>query len=167
VAADEKSTGRVLLAIDGEAHTNAAIERALAIADERGLEITAVHVKDPYLKQFSTEIYAQGREEYLDHVERCLAARAADAVEHFATAARSSGAVFEVKVLEGDPISELVDESKRRRYAMLLVGSRNRTGFSAWRSRDLPRKVASRLDNLPVVVVSHIMLRTHNSDYNY
>ena len=36
------------------------------------MELDLVHIRDPYLKQFSTEIYAQGREEYLEHVQQCL-----------------------------------------------------------------------------------------------
>jgi len=74
-------TGRILVAIDGEPHTDAAVKWALDLARDRDLEAVAIHVKDPFLKQFSNEIYAQGREEYLDHVEVCLDAKAKEAID--------------------------------------------------------------------------------------
>jgi nucleotide-binding universal stress UspA family protein len=135
------ATGPILLAIDGEPHTEAAVCRALDLAAETGSRVVAVHVKDTYLKQFASEIYAQGREEYLEHIDACLEAVARDAVGRFATAARERDVGFEVKVLEGDPFEELRGEIERRRYGAVVLGGEPRQGIAAWRSRDLPGKL--------------------------
>ena len=62
----------ILIAVDGESHTNSAIAEAARLARALDRPVAILHVEDPYLKQFSNEIYAQGREEYLEHVDRCL-----------------------------------------------------------------------------------------------
>ena len=66
----------IVLAVDGEPHTLEAVCWAVDLALGLGAALNPVHIRDPYLKQFSNEIYAQGREEYLEHVQRCLEEKA-------------------------------------------------------------------------------------------
>ena len=63
---------KVLVCIDGEPHTTRAIEHAISLGLSRPAEVTALHVVDPWLKQFYNEIYAQGRKQYLEYVDACL-----------------------------------------------------------------------------------------------
>ena len=79
----QSPTGPILVAIDGEPHTDRAVEHALTLAAESGARVVALHVKDPYLKQFASEIYAQGREEYFALVDECLDIQANDSVRRF------------------------------------------------------------------------------------
>jgi len=137
--------GPILVAIDGEPHTERAVERALSLAAENGVSVVAVHVKDPYLKQFASEIYAQGREEYLSHVEACLEAQASDTVSVFAARARERGVEFEVKVIEGDTAERLREEIDKTRYGAVVLGGEQRRWLGAWRSKSWRTRLERRL----------------------
>ena len=82
----DRRRGHILLGADGEPHTDEAVRWSLDLAIGLGLKLNAIHVRDPYLKQFYNEIYAQGREEYLDHVQDCLEEKARRASAAFEAA---------------------------------------------------------------------------------
>ena len=146
-------SGRVLLAIDGEPHTGNAIRWVLHMAEPMAFQVVAVHVVDPYLKQFVNEIYAQGRQEYLDHVDACLAEKAEQALADFESAARERGVSAAVETRRGDPLEELVAEAKQGRYDLLVLGRKNTSGLARWRSGYLPAKIADHLPELPLLIV--------------
>lgn len=152
-APDHRSSGAILLAIDGEPHTEAAVHWALTLAEQQDRELVAVHVRDPYLKQFHNEIYAQGRLEYLAHVEECLTTLAAQANEAFCVLARGTDVRWRIKTLDGDPIEQLAQEAATGAYGLLVVGRRPRKGFAAWRSRDLPGKILAAVPTPPILFV--------------
>lgn len=133
----------LLLAIDGEPHTDAAVARALDLAREIDVPLVAIHVKDPYLKQFASEIYAQGREEYLEHIDEQLEVVAGDAVRQFCQLAAERGVGFEVKVVDGDTRKCLRDELDTGRYGAIIVGGEGRRWFGSWRARSLWRALTN------------------------
>jgi nucleotide-binding universal stress UspA family protein len=141
------------VAIDGEPHTEAAICWALDHSERLGLTVVAVHVKDPYLKQFSNDIYAQGREEYLQHVDDCLTVKAREAGELFASAAADRDLDWTVKIVAGDPLERLAVEVRGIRCSLVVLGRQEKTGLSAWRSRDLPGKLLANRLGVPLIVV--------------
>lgn len=141
------------MAIDGEPHTDAAVEWALDLARRLEVPLVAVHVKDPYLEQFQGELYAQGREEYVEHVGRCLAEEAEGASARFMERARLAGVDASVRVRRGDPADELLDEASDARWGLLVVGSKRLRGLAAWRSRNLPGKLAAATCPVPVLIV--------------
>ena len=153
--------GRILLAVDGEPHTDEAVCRALDLALGLGLTLDLVHIRDPYLKQFSNEIYAQGREEYLEHVQECLDEMAQQARTSFEStlnaclggrpAAKQPDWTFEV--LDGDPAVQLAAHIKRGEYSMLVLGRRRRTRFAALKPRDLAERLSSIGCSVPMLVV--------------
>jgi nucleotide-binding universal stress UspA family protein len=153
------ANGAILLGIDGEPHTEAAIRWALMLARQQDRDLVAVHVRDPYLKQFEKELYAQGRQEYLRHVDDCLAAVASQATDRFGHGADAAGVRWRAKILDGDPIEQLAREAQRGDYALLVLGRRPRQGFAAWRSRDLPGKLLAAVSK-PVVVLVPDFSRT-------
>ena len=128
----------LLLAIDGEAHTAEAVEWTLGRATRDGLRVVAVHVKDPYLKQFYNEIYAQGREEYLDHVEVCLEEVAAKAREDFKVAAESFCVEWEVRTESGNPVEVIKKQIEAGDYQAVVTGKKVRSGLDSLRTPDLP-----------------------------
>jgi nucleotide-binding universal stress UspA family protein len=153
VPAKEGETGRILLAIDGEPHTEGAVAWALFLGKSLGWSVTAAHVKDPYLKQFSSDIYAQGREEYLAHVDDCLQETAARIERNFVDEAERSGAAYEVKILSGDTKEALTQEARQTGYRLLVLGKKSTAGFGAWRSGKLSQSISAAVDDLPVMVV--------------
>ncbi len=146
---------RILLALDGEPHTRNAIEWALELAGKLRLTVVAVHVKDPYLKQFYNDIYAQGREEYLAHVDRALEDKAVRTVAAFERRAKISTAVrYEIRVLTGETLEALVEESRDSGYRVVILGRKPDKGrLDAWRSRNLPRLMNRAIRHLPIMVV--------------
>ena len=146
-------SGRVLLAIDGEPHSDNAIQGALELADDFQLEVVAVHVKDHYVKQFFNEIYAQGREEYLEHVQACLEVSAREAIARFETEARKYDIKWTIKVLEGDPAEQIQSEIDSFQYNLMVLGRKQNRGSSLWRSRDLPEKLLSARNDVPILII--------------
>jgi len=154
-------SGRILLAVDGEPHTNEAVCWALDLALSLGVALNPVHVRDPYLKQFSTEIYAQGREEYLEHVQECLEETAQVARASFESTVNeylerrrgSKEPDWTFDVLDGDPAEQLTAHIKRGEYSMLVLGRRRRTRFAALKSRDLAERLSSVGVSVPILVV--------------
>ena len=146
-------SGRVLLAIDGEAHSDNAIQGALELADDFQLEVVAVHVNDHYVKQFFNEIYAQGREEYLEHVQACLEVNAREAIARFETEARKYDIKWTIKVLEGDPAEQIQSEIHSFQYNLMVLGRKQNRGSSLWRSRDLPEKLLSARNDVPILII--------------
>jgi len=153
--------GRILLAVDGEPHTNEAVCWALDLALGLDATLNAVHVRDPYLKQFSTEIYAQGREEYLEHVSQCLEetaqmARASfeSTVKEYLEARRDAKEPdWTFDVLDGDPAEQLAAHIRRGEYSMLVIGRRRRTRFAALKPRDLAERLSSVGSSVPILIV--------------
>ena len=155
---------RILLAVDGEPYTDQAVGWALELALGLGMELAAVHFRDPYLKQFHNEIYAQGREEYLEHVDLCLdelARRAEEALQ--AAVAECLGAmdpppdlVWSFEVLDGDPTRQLAELVDHGGISLIVLGRRPRQRPAALRSRDLGERLSSLPCSLPVLVVPGI-----------
>ena len=148
--------------MDGEAHTDEAVRWALDLALGLDVALNPVHIRDPYLKQFSTEIYAQGREEYLEHVQHCLEEKAQMARESFESTVREfvegrrdmKAPDWEFDVLDGDPAEQLTALIKRGEHSVLVLGRRRRTRrFSALKSRDLADRLSSVRFSVPILVV--------------
>jgi len=143
---------RILLAIDGQPHTEAAIAWALHLAAPTGAMVTALHVKDPYLKQFYNDIYAQGRQAYLDHIDRCLAEGAEESLADFARHAQAAGVTHRTLIRAGEPLEEIVAACADADYDLLVVGGQP---LPAGRRpiRDLPARLAGSSGIPPVVVI--------------
>ena len=156
-----RAPGRILLAVDGEPHTDEAVCWALDLALGLGVALNLVHIRDPYLKQFSTEIYAQGREEYLEHVQRCLEEKAQMARASFESTVKeylerrrdAKEPNWTIDVLDGDPAEQLATLIKRGEYSMLVLGRRRRTRFAALEPHDVAEKLSSLRSSVPILVV--------------
>ena len=73
----------IILCIDGEAGTKKAIRYAIEITRACNGMLTALHVINPYLKKFADEIYAVGRNEYSDHIDKALRKEAEEIIDGF------------------------------------------------------------------------------------
>jgi len=142
---------QILLAVDGQPHTEAAIAWALHLAHLTGATVTALHVKDPYLKQFYNDIYAQGRQAYLDHIDRCLADGAEEALADFARRAVAAGVEHRPLIRAGDPLEEMVAACADGDYDLLVVGGKPAAGRRP--IRDLATRLAGSAGISPLVVV--------------
>ena len=146
------STRQILLAVDGHPHTEAAIGWALRLARASGAVVTALHVKDPYLKQFYNDIYAQGRQAYLDHIDHCLAEGAEEALADLGRRAEEAGVEHHLLIRAGDPLEEITAACAIGDYDLLVVGGKPVTvGHKP--VRDLATRLAGSGGIPPLVVI--------------
>ena len=150
---EETAHRPILLAVDGENHTGAAITEAGRLACALDRTVAVLHIEDPYLKQFSNEIYAQGREEYLEHVDRCLAEEGREAVAEARARLLEDGVESEVLIRKGDPFDAIRAELETGAYSLLIVGRKPRSGGRLRRRQDLPARLAGAGDRTPFLIV--------------
>jgi nucleotide-binding universal stress UspA family protein len=84
----------ILLCIDAEEGTKKAIDYAIEITGAFNGWLTVLHVITPYLKKFADEIYAVGRIEYINHIDKELRKEAEDIINGFKAMADSTGSRF-------------------------------------------------------------------------
>ncbi len=143
----------LLLATDGEKHSLRAEEWSFNLATTLDIPLTILHVKDPYLKQFYNEIYAQGRREYLDHVDMELEAIARELEQRLISTARKAGIRCAFISRHGDPLTEIIAEVRHGNYDLLVVGGKRLSGISAFRSWNLPARLARRMGSVSIMTV--------------
>ena len=136
---------KILVCIDGEPHTRGAIERAISLALSRSAEVTALHVIDPWLKQFYNEIYAQGRKQYLAYVDDCLHENAERAHGEFDRMCLSEGLQAGFKVRRGEPLEEILDEVRTARPDLLITGRKPLNAWGWFRSGHLPLRLGKKV----------------------
>lgn len=136
---------RLLVCLDGEPHTRGAIERAIDVAINESAEPVGVHVIDQWLRQFSTEIYAQGRKEYLEWVDRCLEERAAAIREEFAARCHSRGVRARFVLRDGDPFAEILALVGKLEPELVITGEKTLTRWGRVGAGKLPRRLRAKL----------------------
>ena len=142
----------ILVALDGDAHTQRALAHALDLSRRHGATLIGLHVMDSYLKRFHNEIYAVGRQEYLDHVDRCLREGAERILREFQNLAEKEDVRAKPKLRHGDPLEEIVEESRSDEVDLLIIGGKRLHGFDRWRSGNLPEKLAAIVET-PLLIV--------------
>jgi len=111
-----------LVAIDGSAGSDAAVDEALALARESGAHVTFAFVRRPPSSLLGYPYY-----------ERLLRSELAAAREALDAAMRKAGLAgieSDGAVLEGDAIDELVSFADNRGVDLIVMGSRGRGAFA-------------------------------------
>jgi hypothetical protein len=144
----------VLVLTDGQKHSEKAVRWAcLAASLYPHLELTILHVKDPYLKQFYNEIYSQGRRQYLEHVENELQKQAQTTLQEARKIADSCSVTPRIVVRYGEPFREIGAEIEKGVYDCVVTGGRKLSGIGAFKSCDLPSKLAVRHKSVSFVIL--------------
>ena len=104
---------KILVCLDGEPHSQGAMAWATRLAMSREVAVTALHVIDSHLKKFVNELYAQGRKDYLEHVDRSLQGDAEQIRQAFGELCAAKGLDYNFKVLHGDPLEAILAELAR------------------------------------------------------
>ncbi len=114
--------------------------------------VTAIHVIDPYLKQFYNEIYAQGRREYLLHVDECLETEAAKIEKDLKNLFECEVSAFSFIKVYGEPEGEILKEMEKGSYDMLITGGKVLSGIKKITSWNLPSRLEARSPGVPVLI---------------
>jgi len=135
------SFSRILLSIDGEPHSAAACAQALHLARD-GAALDALYVVDPYLKKFTTEIYAANRDECRAHLDRSLAAEGEAALAAFVAQAQAAGISAGRLLQYGEPEEVIPQLVASGGYDLVVLGGKRFSGrYERWTSRDLPGRL--------------------------
>lgn len=132
---------KVVLATDGSAHSDAALEMATSFARAHGGAITAIAVAEMY-----PEFYADA-----PRVVEMREEQAAAILDRVAKNARSSGLRLKTQVLRGDPAGEIAAYAKANGAGMIFVGSRGRAGLTKLLLGSVAEKIIG-LSHCPVYV---------------
>lgn len=143
---------RILLCIDGEPHTEAAVLLALELARVHGAALDALYVVDPYLKKFTDEIYAVNRNECRAHLDRSLAAEGEVALDQLLARAAVADIVAG-RLLEHGPPEEVIPRlTITGGYDLVVLGGKRFSGrYERWTSRDLPGRLDGKF-TVPVLL---------------
>lgn len=147
----------ILLATDGKPHSRRAEEWTFGIASTFRIPLTILHVRDSYLKQFYNEIYAQGRQEYLDHVDRELFVAAEKILSDIGVRLAVLGLECDFRVRYGDPLDEIMAEVSGRNYELVVVGGKRLSGIRRFCSWNLPARLQTKLVSASLLIVREKM----------
>jgi nucleotide-binding universal stress UspA family protein len=114
----------IILCIDGEQWTERAINYALEITRAFNGRLTALHVINPYLKKFADEIYAVGRIEYKNHIEKELGKEAENIIAGLKAIVEPTGLSYNVILRYGPPEEEIIKEISENSYDLLILGAK-------------------------------------------
>jgi nucleotide-binding universal stress UspA family protein len=131
-----------LLATDGSAHSEAALDRALYFASSRGGTLTAVSVVDIY-----PEFFAEAPE-VVEKMEK----KSAEILEGAVRKARAAGVEMESVLLRGNPAEEIVGLAGQKEAGLIFMGSRGMSGLRKIVMGSVTEKVIG-LTSCPVFVV--------------
>ena len=143
---------KVLVCIDGESHTARAVEHAISLGLSGPAEVTALHVIDPWLKQFYSEIHAQGRKQYLEYVDACLQENAERAYREFNERRLAAGLQAGFKVRHGEPVEEILEEARRTVADLIITGGKPLNAWGRFRSRNLPLRLRKKVGGRTVMI---------------
>lgn len=144
---------KILLCTDGEEQAVKAEDFAVGIAKSTGALIYSLYVVNPLLKKFADEIYAVGRDEYRDYIDRTLHDEGNKVLKEFQAKACNQKVKVIPKMRYGSPEEEILQEMEEGAYDLVVIGSKL---LASWRARfesyNLPEKVFKKAQT-PVVFV--------------
>jgi len=120
-ATSKKDFNRIILAVDGSDGSKRAVKKALHLAKKTGVDVTAIHVMEPYLPLSDLsysypdilEITKKVGKDILDKVKK-------QGSEH--------GVNVKTKLVEGIPDDQIIKEAKKD--DLIIMGCKGRTALS-------------------------------------
>ncbi len=146
---------KILVCIDGEPHSEGAIQWAIRLGLSLPAEVTALHVIDPYLKKFYNELFSQGRKRYLEYVDERLRSKADQACREFTEMCLAQGLETRFKLRQGEPLQEILEELRQTVPQLLITGGKQLNAWGRFRSRGLPFRLQKKAD-APISMLSVI-----------
>lgn len=131
----------IVVATDGSAHGDAALEAATYLASSRGGAITAITVVEMY-----PEFYADAPQ-VVDRRDE----QAAAILDRVARSAESAGLRVKTELLRGDPAHEVVSFAEAHGAGMIVVGNRGLSGLKKLLLGSVAEKIIG-LSHCPVFV---------------
>ncbi|WP_456279230.1 universal stress protein [Bacillus sp. AK128] len=135
---------KILLAADGSEHSKRAAEKAIQLAKcSQDSSIVVVYVVDPgraksdVLSNWNSTDVQGARKERVKEVESKI---------------KEGGVAYHLEVLHGDPGPTIVDFANKKKFDVVVIGSRGLNGLQEFVLGSVSHKVAKRA-NCPVLIV--------------
>jgi nucleotide-binding universal stress UspA family protein len=120
---------RILLAIDGSPHSQAAVDEVARRPWPTGSTVRVMSAIQPYAPP-ATEFVLAGAT--FDDMRQQQTTTAEELTGTAAAALKDAGLPTETKVRDGDPRSAIVDEADEWGADLIVVGSHGRSGLTRW-----------------------------------
>ncbi len=144
---------KILLCTDGDEQAVKAEDFAVGIAKSTGALICSLYVINPFLKKFADEIYAVGRNEYRDYIDRTLHDEGNKVLKEFQEKACNQEVKVIPKMRYGSPEEEILQEMEEGSYDLVVIGSKLLCSWwKRFESYNLPEKIFRKTQR-PVVFV--------------
>ncbi len=145
---------KILVCVDAEGHSKTAMQQAISMGLSQAADVTALHVIDPWLKQFYNELYSQGRKRYLEYVDECLQREAQQVRKHYDDLCLAAGMESRFRIGRGEPLTEILKEVHQIVPDVLITGCKKLNSWGRFRSRNLPLRLKDKLaDQVAVISV--------------
>ncbi len=142
---------KILVPTDGSKNAQKAVEVAVNFVKNYGTPKTEVNVVYVFTGTGHSAAAPSGRldpdqfEEYLKKETETFTQKAVQTFEE-------AGIEVNTISLGGDPGAEIVEFAEKEKFDMIIMGTRGKTGFSAWVPGSVAQKVVSRAP-CPVMLV--------------
>ena len=120
---------RILLATDGSAHSQAAVDEIVRRPWPPGSVVRVLSVFQPYTPPVTEFVLAGAT---LDNMREQLQSGAEEIAGRAADVLRKTGLSTDTAVREGEPRSAIVDEASEWGADLIVVGSHGLTGLARW-----------------------------------
>ncbi len=120
---------KILLAIDGSPHSQAAVDEVARRPWPPGTTIRVISAIQPYTPPVTEFVLAGAT---LEDMRQQLVSSAEQIIGRAADALKKAALSTETIVREGDPRSAIVDEADEWGADLIVVGSHGRTGLTRW-----------------------------------
>jgi nucleotide-binding universal stress UspA family protein len=120
---------RILLAVDGSAHSQVAIDEVARRPWPSGSTVRVISAVRPYAPP-ATEFVLAGAT--LEDMRAQQVASAEEVIQRATETLKTSGLATDSAVLDGDPRSAIVDEAEKWKADLIVVGSHGHTGLTRW-----------------------------------
>lgn len=119
----------ILISTDGEEHSIKAEEYAVVLASCIPASLTGLYVESTFLHKFVHEIYAVGRNECKDHLDRSIHNEGIEALAALGRRCSSHGVSLRSKVRKGDIAEEILAEISEFEYDLVIMGAKLLTSW--------------------------------------
>ena len=141
-------SGRILVAVDGSELALQALDAAIDLSKSVDASIEALYVVDIARAAMLT----YGNPEYVAGCIGALHEEGESALQEAAQRAATSGATIDVKLLEGNPVEEILARASCNDVRWIVMGSHGRTGLSRLLVGSVAEGVLRR-SSVPVMIV--------------
>jgi nucleotide-binding universal stress UspA family protein len=132
----------IIFYLNDEEKSSRAMTEAIHLAKNLPGVLTGLCVIDTELQKYADEIYAVGRLEYRDHMERELRKESEEMIRTFRSKTEEAGVECRVVLRRGMPEEEILKEISENPYDLIVLRDKHvRSAYGGVKSSRLAKKI--------------------------